>query len=331
MRKLLMGCVIGVAAGAATAAPYTGVYVFGDSLSDSGNLALAIGADPAQVVTSNGYIPARPYASGQFTNGNVWVRAFANGLGLASYGLPSLAGGGDFAFGGARTATDPPGSPPSLATQEAMFLGSVGGVAPGSALYVLAGGGNDARDALVAAATSANPGAVIAAAAAGFAQTMGLLVDTLQAAGAVDIIVWNIPNVGLTPAVRAQGAGATFLADQIARAMNGALQARLALESEVSVFDLYSLQNSLATNPSFYGLTNVADACGAVANCTPSSYLFWDGIHPTAAGHTWIAQGMLAIAAVPEPASAALVLTGLLLLGAGRRGAASRALTRPRA
>jgi phospholipase/lecithinase/hemolysin len=44
------------------------------------------------------------------------------------------------------------------------------------------------------------------------------------------------------------------------------------------------------------GLTNVEDACltfGVVRNpfCqTPNRYLFWDGIHPTRAGHAILAD-----------------------------------------
>ena len=66
--------------------------------------------------------------------------------------------------------------------------------------------------------------------------------------------------------------------------------------------------------PAAFGLTNVADACGAVATCTPASYLFWDGIHPTAKGHQILANAMFALA-VPEPSTWALTLGGMMLVG----------------
>jgi outer membrane lipase/esterase len=314
LRKLTAVVALASLAGLASAASYTGLYVFGDSLSDTGNIATLIGSDADQVIVNNGYIPGRPYASGQFTNGDVWVKSFAEMIGLAPYAMSTLNGGTNFAFGGARTSTDGAGLPPSLASQTGQFLGATGGYAPGGALYVVAGGGNDARDALQAAATSADPFATIGLAAAAYAQNTGAIVDRLQAAGARNIIVWDVPNLALAPAVQAQGAGATFLGGAVSAAMNSALSTRLTDEAGVSLFDLYGLQGMISANPSAYGLNNVSDACGAVANCTPSSYLYWDGIHPTAAGHAILARGMF-ITAVPEPGTWALFVGGLLVVG----------------
>ena len=321
-KKLLVASALLTGATVTCAAGYSGVYVFGDSLSDTGNDALLVGADPLQSVTGNAYIPGKPYASGQFTNGDVWVKPFTSALGLAASGAPSLAGGGNFAFGGARTATDGAGLVPSLSSQTSQFLGLVSGHAPTQALYVVEGGGNDARDLLTAAATSANPAAVIAAGAAAYAQSTGLIVDRLQAAGAQHIVVWDVPNIAGAPAVSSQGAGASFLGGQVAAAMNGALSARLSVETGVSIFDVHGLQNTIAANPSVYGLSNVTDACGAVAGCNAASYLYWDGIHPTTALHSVLAQGMLdtITPSVPEPATWALLAGGLMAIAwASRR------------
>ena len=69
--------------------------------------------------------------------------------------------------------------------------------------------------------------------------------------------------------------------------------------------------NQVVDNPGRYGLSNVNHACGAAVNsCDVATALFYDGQHPTAFGHQLIADQVFA-AAVPEPASAALLLAGL--------------------
>jgi len=299
----------------AVSAGYSGLYVFGDSLSDPGNLAAAIGADPAQVIGGNGYIPDRPYASLQFSNADVWARTYATAIGLGPFGGPFGVGGGNFAFGGARVTADGPGLPPSLTTQATVFfLGARGGAAPPDALYVIEGGGNDARDTLAAAAVSGDPSSVIGRAALAYATGIGDLVDELQAAGAQHIVVWNVPDLGLAPAVTSLGPVASFLGGAVSRSMNSALSLRLAGESGVALFDVFGTIDSFAASPATFGFVNVTDACGAVVGCDPSTSLFWDGIHPTSAGHALLAQDMFA-ATVAEPADYALLLAGLLTIG----------------
>jgi outer membrane lipase/esterase len=309
----------------AAAAGYSGLYVFGDSLADPGNLAAAIGADPAQVISGNGYIPDRPYASLQFSNGDVWARTYATAIGLGSFGLPFGVGGGNFAFGGARVTADGPGLPPSLTTQETVFfLGARGGVAPPDALYVIEGGGNDARDTLAAAAIASDPFAVIGPAALAYAAGVGNLVDQLQASGAEHIVVWNVPDLGLAPAVTTLGAGASFLGSIVSQTMNSALSTRLAGEDGVTLFDVFGAIDSFASTPVAFDLLNVTDACGAIVGCDPSTSLFWDGIHPTSAGHALLAQEMFA-ATVPEPADYVLLLAGLVAISRRIRRRGTRA------
>lgn len=326
VRQIFVTLLLAATASTAFAAlPYSGLFIFGDSLSDPGNNAIAIGAAPGQVVTGNDYIPTYPYASNQYSNGNVWAYSFASGLGLAPYGAPALAGGGNFAFGGARVAVDGVPFPPSLTTQMNTFLGLTGGTAPSSALYVVAGGGNDARDAITAAIGAymgsgiVGLNAVINGAAAQYAASTKNIVDTLQASGAQNIVVWNVPNLGLAPAVTSSPFAPTssLVGSWIASAMNSSMAQALQGETGVTIFDDYSLLTNAVTNPAAFGLTNVSSACG-VAPASCSTALFWDGIHPTAAGHAMLAGAMfqtLGIAPVPEPETYAMLLAGLALVG----------------
>ena len=137
----------------ATAGLYNSMVVFGDSLSDSGNNALVIGTDPGQVITGNTYVPTFPYASGVYSNGPVWASDAASALGVPL--SPSLAGGTNYAFGGATTGPAMNSFPYSLLTQASQYLGSTGNHASPNALYVVEGGGNDARAALTAIAGGA--------------------------------------------------------------------------------------------------------------------------------------------------------------------------------
>ena len=330
LKSLVLAATLASASLCAQAA-FSGLYVFGDSLSDSGNNAILIGSAPGQVITGNTYVPSQPYGFA-YTNGATWVSSFAAGLGLGTAAAPSLSGlpgRGNYAYGGAKTTLDgsPGNFPPSANTQltgtgnplQPYLQGYLTGLAsvPSSALYVIAIGGNDVRDLSVAVATGAQSPAAIAPAAGAYATAVGNMVDALQAKGAQNIVVWGAPNVGATPAALSGGPAFAGLATSISSAFSGALQARVAGEAGVTFFNVFNITNGIVANPGAFGLTNVTDACGAVLGCDPSKYLFWDGIHPTSGGHALIASSMLA--AVPEPSSMLLLALGICGLLAWRR------------
>jgi outer membrane lipase/esterase len=231
---------------------------------------------------------------------------------------PSILGGTDFAYGGATTGTPgggPGGFPPSLLAQASQYLGATGNVASPNALYVIEGGGNNVRAALAAIAGGALPGPTILSTALSFAANIGTIVDQLQAAGAQHIVVWDTPNVGLSPAVEAAGPLAAGLASFLAASMNAALAQRLAGEVGVSTFDIFGLGTAIALDPLAFGFTNITDACGAVAGANCGTYVYWDGIHPTAAAHRAIADAFVAVATVPEPATWAMMILGFAGVG----------------
>lgn len=324
-------CAAGLVAAAAAPLPasaYSNWFVFGDSLSDSGNNAIAIGTDPNQVITGNTYVPTYPYASGRYSNAEVWTASFASSIGLSA--SASLAGGNIYAYGGARTRVPNAEGAPPLRAQVTSYLGASGGAADPGALYVIAGGGNNARDTLEAIAGGAPILRTMLLDAHRYAVDVGRMVDRLQAAGASQIVVWNTPDISKAPAVIAEGSLATTLAARVAGSMNSALERRLAGEEGVSVLDLYTLFGDIVAHGGDYGFVNVSDACGAIVGCDPSTYLFWDGIHPTSAGHQLLADAMSDFVAtagptvpVPEPATVWLLAAGLGLIGiAARRRAA---------
>ena len=133
-----------LAASAANAAGFSAEYVFGDSLSDNGNLAGLVGA-----------FPDPPSFDNSFTNGPVAVQLLAQSLGLsanAALWLTSLTPHGtNYAVGGATAAvgTDIEGTDinANLPSQVAAYSASVMGHADPNALYVVMIGGNDVIDA----------------------------------------------------------------------------------------------------------------------------------------------------------------------------------------
>lgn len=348
--------IVALAACTSAQAAYSNLFLFGDSLSDSGNNAAVLdyvigpavpppdGPVPPGTLRTplpthdNSFIPSYPYAypspalplSGRYSNGKVWAETFAPVFGLSA--VASELGGTNFAFGGARVAITPPsGFPPSLSAQLGGFLTKTGGVAPASALYVLEGGGNDARDIIEAvAAAPGDAAAIIKAGAIAYAATVDEMVERLESAGARDIVVWNTPNAGTGPAIIA--AGAKDLGTLVSQTMNAFLLAALAddIVAGVKIFDAYGVSTSISKDPAAYGLVDAENACAAKANiaaCAASGYryFFWDGIHPTAEGHRLLANAMISL--VPEPATVVLLAVGLFGVATTRRlrgGAPSR-------
>lgn len=310
-------------------AMFSGVYVFGDSLSDGGNAFIGQGGvnEPFPYMNS---VPGNTYAPANvFSNGPVWVQYLADDLGLPL--APSFIGGTNFALGGERTgelmfgATNVPAGALGGVVGQAHFASSGGtGMLPSDALYIINGGGNDIRRAAELFGDGTITDAEALAGIAGGATNLGNAVSLLAAAGAQTILVSNVPDVGRTPDLIGQGAAVAQLATDLAVAFNAALDLQLtALQGVIPTLDLivldtFALTSAVIDNP---GGINVTDACtlqNAGNGCAdPNNYLFWDGIHPTTAAHRISADAALA-AVVPLPAAGWLLLGAVGLL-AGRR------------
>jgi phospholipase/lecithinase/hemolysin len=159
-------------------------------------------------------------------------------------------------------------------------------------------GGNDVRDALVAFSGGGAGGILGAANTAIF-----LNIKRLHEAGARNFLVWTAPNVGLTPAIRTLNQlnpGAAFLASSLSQGFNAGLNGVLASLSQlegitIRRLDAYGLLNNIVANPAAFGLANVTQPCVTPSvppyRCSnPDEFLFWDGIHPSKAGHAIISQ-----------------------------------------
>jgi outer membrane lipase/esterase len=293
-------------------APYSAIVVFGTSLSDSGNaFALRGGTNtPPNYLLDPLLVPGAPYARGghHFSNGATWVEQFARSLRLAgsvrpAFGSDSLKAT-NYAVGAARAYDD--GRNFNLSNQVQAFLADHGGGVPTDALYVVEMGSNDIRDGIVAYQTGgpAAAQAILQKAIASIANN----IQVLYQAGAREFLVWLPPNLALTPALRmldqvSPGAAqlATGLSQMFKAGLSGVLTQLSGLPSiSIARLDAYKLLNDIVADPQAYGLTNARQACVMPSDepffCqAPDEYLFWDGIHPTRAAHTIVAQAAASV------------------------------------
>jgi len=309
-RTALTGILLTTVLSTQALAAYSQLVVFGDSLSDNGNL-FAL----TQAVTGTG-TPGAPYVNGRFSNGPVAVEDMAAKLNL------SLT---DYAYGGAQTGLGNLGGTKLNGTgvqgQVGMFADALAGSsADANALYVVWAGPNDffAGSNMLSSTTSTTA-------------STNLLNDisSLYQLGARQFFVPLMPNLGLTPAAAAADAstpGYKAAAAQRTAEYNQLISTGLSTLSgtlagvQIQSFDTTSFmaeQTLLMQGQGF----NTTDACvNATAHtvcANPDSYLFWDGVHPTAAAH--LALGDAFAAAVPEPATVWTFMLGLAMLAYWRR------------
>ena len=198
-----------LACGSAHATTFTALYAFGDSLSDAGNLTILHGIDPSIPIP-----PSPPYSPGHFSNGPTWVEDLSVKLGLGIL-TPSLAGGNDFAYGGATTGSN---GFTDLADQISQFHSAAPTPAPG-ALYTLDIGANDILNAL------SNPASLPGVVSAAIINTIAAVTD-LFADGARNLLFYDVPQLSLTPDLNSDSTLVKTAADAAAEAFNAGVLAR---------------------------------------------------------------------------------------------------------
>lgn len=270
--------------------PFTEFVVFGDSLSDNGNL--YAGTSLLGVPT-----PGPPmYATGEYTDGTNSVPSTSSPLGLWIEQLASKlalpvpqpfakgTGGTNFAVAGALTGHNPAytlgsGTQIPWLTDQLQLFAELHPSPPANALYVLWGGANDILQNGSASTAVSNVQGNI---------------DTLATAGAKYFLWVNMPPVGEVPedvntsnrlpfdaAALAYNQGLTTAVAQLKTAHPGIT---------IITLDAYSLFLSIGSNPSLYGFVNITSPAQGVTGVNPNTYLFWDMLHPTTVGHQYVAD-----------------------------------------
>ncbi len=318
------GVALACMGGSAGAAAFSGLYTFGDSLSDVGSSPSAVmslykalnnNCDPTHPCA-----PFGPYFEGRISNGQVGTEYLADTLfssnvtptNFRSYAFAGatsgIGNGGD--RGGSATEQGTLGLP-GMRQQMERYMSDSGGTADPGALYFVWGGANDylTHDSPVSAAGN-----------------IGGYVRTLAEAGARHILVPNLADLGHTPFARMENEESQ--AHDYTLVFNNELSSQLGEIGssfsgvQITRFDTYSLLNDVIQNPPV-GLTDVESPCVTrlIFECgNPDGHLYWDEFHPTTRVHSIL--GSAFASAVPEPGSHAMFVAGLIVLGVlrGSRG-----------
>lgn len=300
---------LGLQASPVHARPITEIVVFGDSLSDTGNLfAHLISEYPP------GFPPSPPYYYGRFSNGPVWVETLAAGLGLTAP-TPSLLGGTNYAWGGAETDHGfSSKDTPNIGWQIDAFLN--GGNAPSNKhLYVIWAGSNDFNNAV----TPPEPADLVQ----NISDHITAIANAAPFGTELKFLVANLPPLGQT--IRAQWLGLYYpfipeMLDGLTLKFNTFLSAALEeletnLEIKIFRLDIFSLTQEILTCPYVFGFTNVTDTAriplddslvppdvtspGDKVVPNPDEYFFFDDIHPTRVWHTIVANRALSVVSEP--------------------------------
>ena len=290
---------------AADRSPFDNVVVFGDSLSDAGNL---------------------PNTAGDYTRfttnpGTVTVQNVASRLGFDLQ--PSRLGGSDYAYGGAgiTTNSDPAPQIQTITQQVTGYLAG-GTRADPRSLYMVWGGPND----IFYHSTQYGIGTIIPGAGETLDQATAninaaasqelVLINQLKQAGAQHLVVFNLPNIGATPSAHANEAlvpGISGFLTGVSQSYNQILNAGLG--DHTLAVNTYALFDQVLADPAKYGFVNVtAPACTTssshdcdgstlVAAGADQNYLFADGVHPTTAAHAMLAQVVLSELQAPQQIS----------------------------
>ena len=241
-----------------TGSAFTALYVFGDSLSDTGR-------NPA---------PAPDYYDGRYSNGPLWIEYLS-----AQLGLPYNASN-NFAVSGSTTA--------DLQSQIAGLTSSTN---LQSGLFSVLSGGNDFLDASpVLGVNDAAWGVVVSNAVLNLTNA----VSTLYALGAREVMVGNLAYVGQTPAFLGTPVGYAEYVDSKVALFNARLASALTNLAQLAPgLRIYALDDNLAfanllSSPAKYGLTVTTNGALEDPNLTDKSftgpgadYVFWDVVHPT--------------------------------------------------
>ena len=284
------------------------IFIFGDSLSDPGNLHTFLLANTPGPYTSQAPytepVPSFPYDIDgyQFSNGKTWAQWFARHMEMKRSGQAAIddpGTNGNYALGGARVGSMDTMDPTTTTSQVERYLGDFAFQADSDALYVIQFGANDVRDALGIQLGTGYPGSAQAVVENAVVNEIGIVFQLYQL-GARHFLVANVPNISITPVIRMYGEQGIFAANLLVGGFNSGLETGLqGLEGlpgiSIDRLDFHTLVTEIYDDPGAFGLKDASSSClmfmmGGGICSKPNKFLFWDGIHPTAKIHKIVSK-----------------------------------------
>lgn len=298
---------------------YSNIYVFGDSLSDTGNLFnLTSFAQESQALLGVDLPvipPSPPYFEGRFSNGPLWVEKLAEELDIdltPATELSVVSPGSEisspvtlidgnttnqsvnFAYAlaqtGANGSTEIGEFVPGMERQVEFFVTDhlqADKAADSEALYILWGGSNDYFS------PNADPEETI--------DNIEAEIESLYDVGGRNFLVVNLPDLGIIPeANNPELPASPEVLTALVNTHNSLLDSTVdELEdtltgANLTILDINSLFGEVTENPEEFGFTNVTEpfldpiTLTPTAGADPDEYLFFDTIHPTEAGHNLV-------------------------------------------
>lgn len=287
-RGIVIAALLAGAIGGAHAAGYSNLYIFGDSLSDSGTFGLIIGAGRYDRFTTK---PGTVWAENLGTRYGELITPAYTALPGAPLVFSLNATGNNFAIGSALI-NSAPSTPsavnlPPVSAQVTNFLAR-GAVDP-HALYSLWAGGNDVFAQFVPGG-GASPPVSRQVAIETAASDLTAQVARLQAAGARNLIVIGLMDTATAPFGLLASASDRDQLRSLKATFDASLAARLAGKN-LLYFDTGRLIGAVLANPLAYGFTNTTDqACGGTVSALlcqkpANGYMYADDKHPSTSFH----------------------------------------------
>jgi phospholipase/lecithinase/hemolysin len=273
---ILLTVALSLGASSTLAKPFGEIVVFGDSLSDNGNLLL---------VDDQPEPDPKLYWKGRLSNGRVWVEYLTD---PAHFDTNLI----DRALGGAQTKGL---IPPGLIEQVRGHIVLTGPPLSSDSLYVIWIGANDFF----------NGNGNFQAAVANINIAMTELVDN----GAMFLLSLNLPDLGAIPDVL--GSNEAVQATEFSVNFNAALANRIDTFRvanpgvEIYEFDAFAFFLDVRNAPGAFDLMNVTQPSPNFSvpnNFDGAGHLFWDDKHPTTAMHALIADQVFADVSAQLPA-----------------------------